>query len=294
MAIGKQWTFINKKLIDKEYFRIWKQSAPGSHHSDDPKEPLPHPHHPSIQVYLPPSYYDEIQKEFPVMIVLPGGGYSYLSEHEAIPPAEWLIQLDIVVFILRYRLGPLYHYPIQLYDVQRAIRFIRFHSLEWNLNPDQIGLLGFSAGGHLASLASTHFNSQELQDLQSSLENRDVIDDESARPDLHILIYPVIDFIHTYQPCSSLLGNDPHPSRSILRNLSTHLFVSNDTPPAFLCHTIHDELVPIHNSIVYIKALQRHNVSVEFIKGDWAGHGFGLSPFWTFECQDWIQNQWNL
>lgn len=159
-------------------------------------------------------------------------------------------------------------------DVQRAIRYVRYHAQTWNIDPDKIGIMGFSAGGHLASMASTFYSLRD--DLQS-----DPIDRESSRPSLQILIYPVIDFSISYRVVSAVLGHDPFPSKQMLMNLSTHLSVKFDAPPAFIVHSTMDILVPIENSMRYVDALRKANVSVDFHSKDFGSHGFGMYLFET-------------
>ena len=171
--------------------------------------------------------------------------------------------------------------------MQRAVRYVRSHAGEWNIDPHRIGVLGFSAGGHLSSLASTHFTF-------GNSNASDPVERVSSRPDVQVLIYPVIDFELSYRPCSALLGDADMPDRELLINLSTYLSVTSETPPAFLVHGIKDKLVPIENSIKYANSLQEKNVSVELLRADWGGHGFGMNEKWTIPCESWLKTQWNF
>jgi acetyl esterase/lipase len=141
----------------------------------------------------------------------------------------------------------------------------------------------------LASYLSTHLSQDE-----APVGEKDDIDKLSDRPDLQVLIYPVIDFELSYHTCSALLGHMTLPPRDLLRNLSTHHFVSDQTPPAFVFHTTKDHYVPIQNSYAYVEALKQHNVSHEFVYGDWGDHGIGLTDKWTTPLTTWLTTQWNL
>ena len=154
-------------------------------------------------------------------------------------------------------------------DVQRAIKYVRYHAKIWNIDPEKIAVLGFSAGGHLASMASTFYTNSNNSEI-------DAIDRESSRPSLQMLVYPVIDFSISYRVVSAVLGHDPFPTKQILYKLSTQKSVNSETPPAFIVHSNIDKLVPIENSIRYVDALRRSNVSVEFHAKDFGRHGFGM------------------
>ena len=154
-------------------------------------------------------------------------------------------------------------------DVQRAIKYVRYHASRWNIADDQIGILGFSAGGHLASMASTFYSLGEPSSI-------DPVERESSRPNFQIVVYPVIDFSMSYRVVSALLNHDPFPSSEMLKDLSTFRWVNSSTPPAFVVHSTKDELVPLENSVRYVNALRKNNVSVEFYSQDFGSHGFGM------------------
>jgi acetyl esterase/lipase len=193
---------------------------------------------PTLTIYMPPNTTGPMT----AVIVAPGGGYVGLSMNlEGRMPANYLNSLGVAAFVLKYRLGPKYHHPIELGDAQRAIRTVRSRAAEWHVAPDRIGIMGFSAGGHLASTASTHFDSGDPASI-------DPIDRVGSRPDFAILGYPVITFIEAWTHQGSkraLLGDSPDPS--LVRSLSNETQVTASTPPTFLFHTNADTVVPAEN-----------------------------------------------
>lgn len=222
------------------------------------------------------------------IIVFPGGGYSHLSDiKEGSAVAEWLNSLGITAFVLKYRLGMRYHQPAQMQDASRALRTVRARAKEWNLDAKRIGILGFSAGGHLASTLGTHFDSGKT-------DSKDEIERVSSRPDLMILIYPVITMGELTHAGSkkNLLGESPTPE--LVKLYSNELQVAKDTPPAFLVHTMTDTAVPVENSLMFVSALRKAGVPFEFHLYEQGPHGFGLAPTnpilasWTGRCADWL------
>jgi len=224
------------------------------------------------------------------IIICPGGGYSSLAiKHEGSQIAAWLNSLGITAFVLKYRLpddaimidktiGP-------LEDGQEAIRLVRRHAKEWNINPNKIGVIGFSAGGHLASTVSTHFNYKVYEPIDST----------SARPDFSILIYPVIsmDTAITHRGSrDNLLGKNP--SQELVKRFSNELQVNEFTPPAFLIHSLDDGAVPVQNSINYALALKKFNIPCELHIYEKGGHGYGLGrsndteSSWSEACKKWF------
>lgn len=205
------------------------------------------------------------------VVVAPGGGYGNLAlNHEGRQVANWLNSQGIAAFVLKYRLGPAYRHPIELGDAQRAMRFVRAKAAEFGLQPDRIGLLGFSAGGHLASTAATKFD-------QGTASAADVIDRASSRPDFLILGYPVITPVAPYAHQGSfrnLLGESP--SAALLESLSNDKQVTKDTPPTFLFHTNADTAVPAENSILFYLALRKAGVAAEMHVFEPGAHGVGL------------------
>ena len=215
------------------------------------------------------------------VVVCPGGGYAHLAiDHEGYQVARWFNSIGVSAFVLRYRLGMRYHHPSQLQDVQRALRYVRGHSDEWDVDPQRIGVMGFSAGGHLASTAGTHFD-------PGNPESPDPLERLSSRPDFMILIYPVISLTTEYTHKGSrvhLLGENPDPA--LVELLSNEKQVTAETPPTFLIHADDDTVVPPQNSILFYLALKRAGVGAEMHIFRRGGHGFGLAP------QDAILGAW--
>jgi len=236
--------------------------------------------------YLEP-YLLKKNNKHAAFIICPGGGYTHLAEHEGKPIAKWLNKLGISAFVLYYRVFP-YHHPIPLLDIQRAIRIVRHNAEKWNIDPDKIGVLGFSAGGHLASCAATLF------DL-NIMEPKDEIDTEAANPNLAVLCYPVISFTQFSHQGSidSLLGSDK--DEGTLQLLSTERQVTNRTPPTFLWHTADDAAVPVENSILFAKALSEKSIPFELHIYEHGRHGLGLASEepdvanWTKTCEVWLR-----
>jgi acetyl esterase/lipase len=224
------------------------------------------------------------------VVVCPGGSYRHLAmDHEGRQVAEWFNKHGIPAFVLTYRLGPRYRHPAMLLDAQRAIRYVRMLAPELSLRPDRIGIMGFSAGGHLASTAGTHFD-----EGQSDAEAP--IDRLSARPDFLILGYPVISFTESYTHKGSrehLLGLSPDPA--LVESLSNERRVSSRTPPTFLFHTDDDSTVPPENSVAFYLALKRAGVPAELHVYQHGTHGIGLAPAdavlstWPDRLADWLR-----
>ena len=225
------------------------------------------------------------------VIVCPGGGYGGLAHHEGEPVAQWLNTLGITSYVLKYRLGSHgYRHPVELGDLQRAIRTVRSKASEWGVDPKRIGVLGFSAGGHLASSAVTHFD-------EGDSSAADPIDKVSSRPDLGILIYPVITMTDPYTHKGSrqnLLGADPDPK--LVDLMSNEKQVTPQTPPCFLVHTADDSAVPVENSIQFVLACRKNKVPVELHLFEHGPHGFGLGndptlKTWPSEAARWLERR---
>jgi len=240
--------------------RLWEGVAPGA--LEDAEEDRP-----SLTVYE----VSEQKEQRPAVIVFPGGGYGWLAtNHEGRQIANWFNSMGITAFVLRYRLGPKYHHPVELWDAQRAIRTVRARATEFGVNPDRVGIIGFSAGGHLASTAETHFDAGDAS-------AKDVIDRVSSRPDFAILAYPVISLVAEYAHAGSrenLLGKNPNPD--LVKELSNELQVQKDAPPTFLWTTSTDDAVPPENSVAFYLALQKAGVPAELHIFAKAPHGVGL------------------
>ncbi|HSD08070.1 prolyl oligopeptidase family serine peptidase [Flavobacterium sp.] len=225
----------------------------------------------------------------PAVVICPGGGYAVLSiDKEGIKVAKWFNSIGVSAFVLKYRLpadeimtdktvGP-------LQDAQEAIRSLRRNAAKWNLDPNKIGIMGFSAGGHLASTASTHYLDKVYE----------VKDDVSARPDFSMLIYPVISMENGITHNGSkenLLGKTA--SDDLIAKYSNEKQVNEQTPPTFLVHATDDKAVPVENSINYYLALKKNKISAEMHLYQNGGHGFGLgtkgtNTDWPAACKSWL------
>ncbi len=262
---------------------LWPEGAPGALG----KEPADVP---TLTPYLPPKE----RATGAAVIVCPGGGYGRLAEHEGRPVAEWLNTVGVTAFVLKYRLGPRYKHPAMLWDAARAIRTVRARASEWGLDPARVGILGFSAGGHLAATAGTHFDAGRAGDA-------DPVERVSSRPDLLILIYPVITMREKTHAGSrrNLLGENPTPELVAL--LSNEEQVTKETPPAFVVHTVNDAGVPVENSLTFVSALRRAGVPFELHLYERGPHGFGLGTVrqnrpadpilstWPAHAADWLR-----
>ena len=261
-----------------EAIRLWPAAAPGALGSAPEDIPTLTP------------YFPKEKATGSAVIVCPGGGYQHLADHEGKPVAEWLNSIGVTAFVLKYRIGPKYHHPAPLLDAARAVRLVRSRAAEWKIDPKRIGVLGFSAGGHVASTIGTHFDSGKP-------DATDPIDRLSSRPDLLVLIYPVItmgEFTHAGSK-KQLLGENP--TSDMVKLLSNEEQVTRDTPPTFLIHTANDSAVPVENSLRFAEALRRVGVPFELHIYERGPHGFGLggdNPIlstWPARCADWLHLQ---
>jgi acetyl esterase/lipase len=260
---------------------LWPDGAPGAKGKEQADIP-------AVMVYLPP----KDKANGAAVIVFPGGGYGALAmDHEGHQIGTWLNSHGIAGIVTRYRLGPKYHHPIELGDAQRAIRYTRAHAKEWGIDPGRVGILGFSAGGHLASTAGTHYD-------RGQTDAADPIDRMSCRPDFMVLMYPVISLAGPYSHGGSrtnLLGKNPDPS--LVENLSNDKQVTKDTPPTFLVHTSEDNGVPPQNSVLFYLALAKNHVPAELHIYEKGRHGLGLGPrelpyaSWPDRCIAWLQSR---
>jgi acetyl esterase/lipase len=265
---------------------LWDNGAPGALGTSDADKP-------SVTLYTLPAR----GVPRPAVIVAPGGAYRFLSTGggEGVLACYWLNLNGIDAALLRYRVTP-YHYPIELDDAQRAIRLVRARAAEFGIDPDKIGMMGFSAGGHLTATAATHFDSGEPGAADS-------IDRVSDRLDFMILAYPVISFqpsiagsdvLHAYAASGlNLLGANPDPK--LLTNLSDELQVTKDTPPAFIVQGTADRLVSVQNSVAFYAALVKAGVPAELHTFQNAQHGFGINPadpeasVWSSLLLNWLK-----
>jgi acetyl esterase/lipase len=239
---------------------LWNDKAPGALGDADSDRP-------TLTCYAANSG----GKPTAAVLVFPGGSYEWLAtNHEGRQVANWLNAAGITAFVLKYRLGPRYHHPVELGDAQRAIRLIRSRAKEFGVLPDKIGVMGFSAGGHLASTTETHFDSGNPQAPDS-------IDRASSRPDFAVLAYPVISLTAEYTHQGSrknLLGENPSPA--LVRELSGEFNVTPQTPPTFLFSSTTDIVVPPENSVAFYLALHKAGVPAELHIFENAPHGVGL------------------
>ena len=259
--------------------KLWPEGAPGATGSGPG-------HEPDLTVYLP-----DAEKATDVgIVVCPGGGYGNLAlGHEGEDVAQWLIGEGIAAFVLRYRHAPEYHHPAPILDAQRALRTVRSRAQEWGVDSDRIGILGFSAGGHLTATAGTKFD-------EGNAQSADAIERVSCRPDFLVLVYPVISTTEPYSHAGSrrnLLGEGPAPE--LVESLSAERQVSEDTPPAFIISTNGDRGVPAENSVAFFLALRKAKVPAELHVYEKGPHGFGLAPGdpvlsqWPGQCIDWLR-----
>jgi acetyl esterase/lipase len=248
-------------IQDGQIIPLWSGPAPGALGTDTTDIP-------AVTVFLPRT----VSPNTPAIIVCPGGSYLRLaSNHEGRQVANFLNSMGIAAFVLRYRLGPRYHHPIELGDAQRAIRLVRSHAKEWQLDPGRIAIMGFSAGGHLAMSASTHFDAGNASAL-------DAIDRAPSRPDVAILGYPVISMTEPWTHAGSrtaLLGANPDPQ--LAASLSGEKAVTKDTPPTFIFQTNEDTTVPAENAVYYFLALRKAGVPAEMHVFERGPHGVGLA-----------------
>lgn len=231
----------------------------------------PDPGGPTLAAYLP------VTPSGTAVLVCPGGGYGALAmDHEGKQVAEWFNSLGVAAFVLKYRHAPKVKHPEPLNDALTAMGMIRGHAAEYGIRPDRIGVMGFSAGGHLAATVSTHAPA-------------------NLRPNFAVLVYPVISFTTKYTHQGSkrnLLGDNPDPV--LVQDLSNELAVTSYTPPTFLFHTDDDTVVPAQNSVLYYMALKAAGVPAELHIYAHGRHGVGLAPndpvlaTWPARLKDWL------
>jgi len=264
--------------VGKKTVLLWPDGAPGALGDSEADKP-------ALTVCLVPRE----KATGAGVVVCPGGGYAHLADdHEGRQVAAWLNAHGIAAFILKYRIAP-YRHPAPMLDAQRALRLVRSRAQEWGVDPNRLGIMGFSAGGHLTSTAGTHF------DLGNP-DAADPVDRLSCRPDFMVLGYPVITFKPPYAhmgSCHNLLGKDP--PAALVDAFSNNEQVTADTPPTFLVHTSGDAGVPAENSILFYLALRKAKVPAELHIYEQGPHGFGLAPddpvlsTWPGHCIDWMR-----
>lgn len=288
--------FMGSALAQREALTVWPDGIPGAVENSDYIESYTYDALGDIRglskVSLPtltPFIVETPEANGTAVIICPGGGYTHLAiKKESYKVAKWLNTYGISAFVLKYRMpsdetmedktiGP-------LQDAQESVRIVRRNTDKWKLNPDKIGVLGFSAGGHLASTLSTHYNNKVYAPT----------DETSARPDFSILVYPVVSMEDstTHQASkSSLLGEKP--SRQMIHEYSNAKQVTAETPPTFLVHATDDTAVPVENSIEYYMALKKNDVPAEMHLYENGGHGFGLgvsgtNANWPQDLKEWF------
>jgi acetyl esterase/lipase len=258
--------------------KLWPDGAPGALGSKATDIP-------TLTVYAPAT--NTINGS--AIVICPGGGYTGLAAHEGEGYAKWLAKNGITGFVLKYRLGSAgYRHPRMLEDAARAVRLVRARASEWSIDTNRVGIMGSSAGGHLASTLLTHFDS-------GIADATDSIDKQSSRPDLGILCYPVITMgQYTHQGSKmNLLGKNP--SEELVASLSNDLQVTKETPPCFVWHTYEDTTVPVENSFQFCAALRKARVPFEFHIYEKGKHGIGLQGDaehhhqWADDCLAWLK-----
>lgn len=261
---------------------LWPEGAPGALGKEEKDTPTLTPYLPAADL-----------ASGAAIVICPGGGYGGLAPHEGKDYALWLNQHGVAAFVLKYRLGSGgYRHPRMLEDAARAVRLVRTQASVWKVDPKRIGIMGSSAGGHLASTLLTHFDAGKP-------DAPDPIDRQGSRPDLEILCYAVITMgKYTHQGSkNNLLGKEPSPE--LVKLLSNELQVTAQTPPTFVWHTFEDTAVPMENSLEFAAALRRAGVPFDLHVYQKGRHGIGLAdkpPFsnthpWAKDCLFWLQQQ---
>lgn len=268
--------------VPQHEFPLWPNGAPDAHGTSPTDIPTLTPYFATVE-----------NATGATMVVCPGGGYAGLAAHEGVDYARWLNEQGITAFVLKYRLGSSgYHHPVEMHDAQRAIRYVRANATKWNLDPKRIGIIGSSAGGHLASTCMTHFDS-------GNPNASDPIEQASCRPDLGVLCYAVITMGPNTHAGSkkNLLGENPDPE--LVELLSNEKQVTKDTPPAFIFHSVADTTVKVENALAFAEALQKNGVSYSLHIYPKGQHGIGLGSKqwdpkhrhpWTMECALWLKD----
>lgn len=273
------------EFLDVKTIQLWNGSAPGAVGKNISDMP-------TLTIFLPQPNAGNGTS----VIVAPGGAYVGLASNlEGRQVADWLSTHGVTAFVLRYRLGPKYIYPIPLEDVQRAIRFVRFHASEYGISPNRIGVMGFSAGGHLAAIAGTLFD-------PGNLTASDPIDRISSRPDFMVLAYPWLNAMQPNQHglityCSVIRSVPPEDCKKFELVYTPTLNVSPQTPPGFIYATSDDETVPVSASIAFYQALHAAGVPAEMHIFAHGAHGSGLGDsnpaldLWPGLLEAWLRGQ---
>ncbi|HOK65560.1 MAG TPA: alpha/beta hydrolase [Anaerohalosphaeraceae bacterium] len=282
MGIGAALCAAESPQADCVVFPLWQETIPGALGSEEKDKPM-------LYVYLP----SDAPAPTPAVVICPGGGYAHLAmDHEGREIAERLRRENIAAIVLKYRLpGDGYRHPIPILDARRAIQTVRFHARDWNIHPDRIGILGFSAGGHLASTSGTFF-----EEIALSSAGKDAVGSVSYRPNFLVLVYPVISMQDEWTHRGSranLLG--PEPPQELIERLSNERQITKDTPPTFLIHADDDKTVLPENSILFYQGLRKAGIPAELHIYRKGGHGFGTRPTagpaagWLEDCLKWMK-----
>ena len=260
---------------------LWPNGAPDAKGTEAADKP-------TLTIFFP----SEGKANGSAVVVCPGGGYQFLAEdHEGKQIGEWYAKHGITAFMLKYRIAPRYRHPAPLQDAQRAIRTVRARAKDWHIDPKRIGIMGFSAGGHLASTAGTHFD-------DGKPDATDPVEKASCRPDFLVLCYPVITLEPPYTHVGSrnnLLGKDAPDD--LVKDLSNHLRVTERTPPTFIFHTDEDKAVLPENAILFYMALKKAKVPAELHIYEKGPHGVGLAQklpaasSWPDRLADWMKGR---
>jgi acetyl esterase/lipase len=288
LLVAAGW-FGGRMVAAEPVIDLWPEGVPGlradATAEKTENELVSNVHRPTLTWYAPPAG----RATGAAVIICPGGGYSVLAwDKEGVEPARWLNSLGLTAFVLKYRLLE-YGQPAPLQDVLRAVRLVRSRAVGYGIKPDRLGVMGFSAGGHVAACAGT------LYDLPGGRTGA-ALDAVSARPDFLLLIYPVLTmkdpFTHAGSR-SNLLG--PAPVPELVERYSTELHVNQNTPPAFLLTTFEDRVVPAENCLEFFEAMHRAGVPAELHAYEKGPHGFGLRPGagpvseWPAVCGQWLR-----
>lgn len=246
---------------------------------------------PTLTIFRP----ENASAQTPAVVICPGGSYLFVSfEYEGINEAKWFQSRGVAGIVLTYRLPSKgYRHPVPLLDAQRALRLVRHYAAAWKIDPAKVGVMGFSAGGHLASTLETHFDAGNPQAA-------DPVDKQSCRPDFALLAYPVITMkdgpVLHQESKRNLLG--PNPDPALIENLSNETQVTPQTPPTVLVHAQNDGPVPVENSRIMYAALQKADVRSALQEYATGGHGFGLGhvpdnspPGWLDKAYEWLKAQ---
>jgi len=267
---------MNSRADVREPIPLWPNGAPGALGTNEWDVPT-----------LTPYLADPKLATGAAMVICPGGGYGHLAAHEGKDYALWLNEHGVSGFVLKYRLGTHgYRHPIMLEDAARAVRLARARAKEWGIDPKRVGIMGSSAGGHLAATLLTHFDA-------GNPDATDPIERQSCRPDLGILCYAVITMGEKTHSGSkkNLLGENPSPE--LVAQLSNELHVTAQTPPCFIWATDEDTTVPVENSLMFAEALRKAGVPFALHIYQHGKHGMGLANGhpWTKDCLFWLTSQ---